>query len=225
MSARTRSLIPAGLIALSLVPAIAGVSRLHGASLPIALHVTTAIVFSILGALQFAPALRTRPHRWHRIAGRIALPCGFVVALTGLWMAQFNAMSPSDGRAEYLERIVAGAWMLASLVRGVLALARREYQTHGEWLTRAYAIGLGAGTQVITHLPWFLLVDMHPAGVARAIMMGAGWAINAVVAEWAIRSARSRRAAASAACAITCMTQHPLRPTKVMRPLASRAPV
>jgi hypothetical protein len=26
-------------------------------------------------------------------------------------------------------------------------------------MTRAYAIGLGAGTQVLTHLPWFVLAD------------------------------------------------------------------
>lgn len=60
-------------------------------------------------------------------------------------------------------------------------------------MTRAFAIGLGAGTQVFTHLPWFLLVDRTPGETPRAIFMGAGWAINVLVAEWIIRSRRMRR--------------------------------
>jgi hypothetical protein len=53
-------------------------------------------------------------------------------------------------------------------------------------MTRAYAIGMGAGTQVLTHLPWFILIG--DTGVAsRAVLMGAGWGINLIVAEIAIR--------------------------------------
>jgi hypothetical protein len=58
-------------------------------------------------------------------------------------------------------------------------------------MMRGYAIGLGAGTQVLTHLPWFLLVG-KPGETPRAVMMGAGWVINLVVAEWIIRSAPRR---------------------------------
>ena len=54
-------------------------------------------------------------------------------------------------------------------------------------MTRAYPIGLGAGTQVLTHLPWFILVGGTPGELPRAVMMGAGWVINVVVAEWNIR--------------------------------------
>jgi hypothetical protein len=54
-------------------------------------------------------------------------------------------------------------------------------------MTRAYAIGMGAGTQVLTHLPWFILMDGKPGELPRAVMMGAGWVINVVVAEWIIR--------------------------------------
>jgi hypothetical protein len=54
-------------------------------------------------------------------------------------------------------------------------------------MIRAYAIGLGAGTQVLTHLPWFLLVDLKPGYLPRAVMMGLGWIINITVAENVIR--------------------------------------
>lgn len=44
---------------------------------------------------------------------------------------------------------------------------------------------LGAGTQVLTHIPWFLLPDLRGEAL-RTLCMGAGWAINAGVAEWII---------------------------------------
>jgi hypothetical protein len=53
-------------------------------------------------------------------------------------------------------------------------------------MIRAYATGLGAGTQVVTHLFWLLLVG-QPTGFSRAVLMGAGWVINLAVAEWIIR--------------------------------------
>ena len=53
-------------------------------------------------------------------------------------------------------------------------------------MMRGYAIGQGAGTQFLTFLPWFLLFGM-PGEFPKAMLMGAGWAINLAVAEWVIR--------------------------------------
>jgi hypothetical protein len=53
-------------------------------------------------------------------------------------------------------------------------------------MIRGYAIGMGAGTQVLTHLPWFIFVG-KPGEGTRALLMGAGWVIKVVVAEWIIR--------------------------------------
>jgi predicted membrane protein DUF2306 len=72
------------------------------------------------------------------------------------------------------------------------AIRRRAFASHGAWMTRAYAIGMGAGTQVLTHLPWFLCVDGKPGELPRAVMMGAGWVINVAVAEWIIRGGTHR---------------------------------
>ena len=53
-------------------------------------------------------------------------------------------------------------------------------------MMRGYAIGLGAGTQVFTLLPWAAVAG-EPTGVNRAFLMAAGWMINLAVAEWFIR--------------------------------------
>ena len=213
-SRRSDWLVPATLIVLSLVPATFGTIRLAqlfgGAEisaanarffaqpLPVVLHILAVIPYSILGALQFAPGFRRRHRSWHRAAGRVLAVCGLVAALSGLWMAHFYPWPDGDGQILYLERLVFGTAMLASIVLALDAIRRRDFASHGAWMTRAYAIGLGAGTQVLTHLPWFVLVG-KPGEQARAVLMGAGWVINLAVAEWAIRRGASGRDAARAA--------------------------
>ncbi|MEO7359591.1 MAG: DUF2306 domain-containing protein [Gemmatimonadaceae bacterium] len=199
---------PAALIALSFVPAVAGTVRLSqlasGASItpqnarffaapiPVILHIPAVVVFSVLGAFQFSRGFRRRHRGWHRAAGKLLVPCGMAAALSGLWMTQFYPWPPGDGQLVYFERLVAGSAMFASIVLSVRAIVARDFITHGEWMTRAYAIGLGAGTQVLTHLPWFVLVDMKPGELPRGVMMGAGWVINVVVAEWVVQNNRAR---------------------------------
>jgi hypothetical protein len=162
----------------------------------------------MLGALQFSPGFRRRRRAWHRAAGRILIPSGLLVALSGLWMAHFYPWPEGDGHLVYFERLVFGSAMVLSIVLGINAIRRRNFTAHGEWMIRAYAIGLGAGTQVLTHLPWFLLVGARPGEAPRALMMGAGWLINVCVAEWIIRRGSSRRRinAASANAATTRRT-------------------
>lgn len=213
---QTRSdwLIPGALIGLSLVPAVAGVVRLSqlaggaeltpanarffASPLPVVLHILSVIVFSMLGAFQFSPGLRRRDRRWHRAAGRILVMCGMVAALTGLWMAHFYPWPEGDGVVVYIERLMFGTAMLVSIVLSLVAIVRRDFASHGRWMIRAYAIGLGAGTQVFTHIPWSVFADGKPGELARGVMMGAGWVINVMVAERIIRGGRPQRRAAAA---------------------------
>jgi uncharacterized membrane protein len=202
--------IPAGLIVLSVVPILAGSVRLSqlasgvvtaenarffNAPAPAVLHIVAVTLFSLLGALQFAPRLRNGYPKWHRWAGRVIVPSGLIAALTGLWMNSFYVLPPHDGSALYLTRLTVGLWMTYALCRGYLAIRRWDIATHQDWMLRGYAIGMGAGTQVLTSAPYFILVG-EPGIAARAVLMGAGWAINAVVAEMIIW--RRGRAAALA---------------------------
>jgi uncharacterized membrane protein len=200
-SRRSDWLVPAMLILLSLVPAIAGTARLaelashaqvtkanarfFAQPIPVVLHILTVIPYSMVGAFQFSAGFRRRNRAWHRAAGRVIGVCGVIAALTGLWMAQFYAWPEGDGVGVYVERLVFGTAMLVSIGLGLDAVRRRDFASHGAWMTRAYAIGLGAGTQVLTHLPWFILVG-KPGESARTVLMGAGWVINVIVAEWII---------------------------------------
>lgn len=118
--------------------------------------------------------------------GRILIPMGILSSATGLWMNQFNDLPPHDGLILYIERLVFGFLMLLSLVLGYFAIMKRDFINHKSWMMRAYAIGLGAGTQVLTNMPWMLLVG-EPNVPIRAFLMGAGWVINLAIAEYIIR--------------------------------------
>jgi uncharacterized membrane protein len=194
--------VPFALLALCLVPVAAGAARLaqlaRGAAVtpenerfltspaPVVVHITCASLFCVLGAFQFVPGLRRRRPGWHRRAGRLVIPCGLAAALSGLWMTLFYALPAADD--DWLKgfRLIFGSGMLLSLGLGLLAVRRRDIPKHRAWMTRGYAIGLGAGTQVLTGVPWLLLVG-KPEGHTRALLMAAGWVINLAVAERTIR--------------------------------------
>lgn len=84
---------------------------------------------------------------------------------------------------------------MVSIVLATVALYRRDFACHGAWMTRGYALGAAAGTQVLTGVPLFLFFPENVNDLTRAVTLGAGWAINLAVAEWAIRRRlRAKRA-------------------------------
>jgi uncharacterized membrane protein len=200
----------AGLLLLNLVPALAGFSRLislatgtnitadnarfFAGPTPVVLHIIAVVTYGVLGAFQFPKSFRRQHLRWHRLAGRLFVPSGFLAALSGLWMTETYPHVKGDGPTLYFVRWVVGTAMLIALILAVIALKRRGYAEHGAWMIRAYALGMGAGTQVLTHLPWFLLVG-EPHGLVRDTLMAAGWLINACVAEWTVRRTAGRKKA------------------------------
>lgn len=195
-------MVPTGLIMLSVIPVVAGALRLgelaggaavtpanarfFATQLPVVSHVIGASLYGIVGAFQFAKRFRRRRPAWHRMAGRILVVCGLVAALSGLWMTVFYPRPEGDGDLLAAFRLVFGTAMAVSLVLGFAAVRRRDFRRHHDWMIRAYAIGVAAGTQAFTQLPWMLLVG--PLGeTPRALLVAAGWVINLAVAEWIIR--------------------------------------
>ena len=199
---RPEWLVPAGLIALSLIPVAAGGVRLtelaggaeitpdnarfFASPVPVLIHIFSVTIYCILGAFQFHPGLRRRRPKWHRTAGRVLVPTGLVAAASGLWMSHFYQLPAHDGELLYVFRLIFGFGMMVSILLGLAAILRRDFARHQAWMMRGYAIAVGAGTQAFTLLPWMLLVG-PPDALIKALLMAAGWGINLAVAEWFIR--------------------------------------
>ncbi|WP_285779640.1 DUF2306 domain-containing protein [Microtetraspora sp. NBRC 13810] len=194
----TGRLVPTGLILLGAAPLAAGaatltVSAVDGGPappLPVLLHALAAAPYTLLGGLQFAPGLRARRPGRHRAAGRLLVACGLVVALTGLWLAVSSARD--DGPLLTGFRLAAGSLMAGSIVLGYVAIRRRDFVRHRAWMARGYALGLGAGTQLVL-LALASVVVGAPGQVATELLTGAGWAVNLAVAEWGVRAQRLTR--------------------------------
>ena len=201
---RTEWLVPAALVLLALIPVIAGMAhltdlatgaatpstaRFHAAPLPVIIHLIASTWFALAGAFQFSTPLRRS--RWHRWSGRSVVPMGLAAALSGLWMTLTYPWANADGQAVYLARLIFGAGMILSLILGVTTVLNRNFQAHRAWMLRAYAIGMGAGTQVFTHLPWFLLLGQPTEG-PRAVLMITAWVLNLAVAETLIAKDKRR---------------------------------
>jgi Predicted membrane protein (DUF2306) len=204
MTTRTRARpqwrVPAALITLSAVPVLAGAvrvvqlaagigrtpenARFFASPVPVVLHIVGASMFCVLGACQFVPRLRRSG--WHRTAGRLIVPCGLIAALAGLWMTLFYPRPPGDGDLLAAFRLVFGSLMAVALVLAVMAIRRRDVVTHRAWMTRAYAIAVGAGTQAVVAAVWSVFAGT-PHGVVRTLLLGAGWVINLVLVELFLR--------------------------------------
>jgi uncharacterized membrane protein len=223
----------AALLALTLVPLLAGVARLlqiacateisateamaaarflH-APIPVTLHILAASLFAVGGAWQLWRVVCRSPFRRELMAaddrqgnpgvvngrepGHRQLGCwlwlaGIFTALSGIWMTLFYPLHGYDGYFLQLARLLVGTFMLLALLMAIIRMAQGLFLSHGGWMLRAWALAMGAGTQVLTHIPWMLLPSIRGENT-RAVLMISGWLINWLVAECVIHRYMGRR--------------------------------
>ncbi len=197
-------LILSGLLLLSFVPCVGGISRLvdlsSGAGLlpenpriqleptPVIFHILTAVPYCILGAFQFLPSVIRMYPKGHRLAGRLLVGTGIISAISGLWMTHYYSFPDAlQGDLLYCVRMIVGFAMTASILLGLAAVLKKRIVQHRAWMIRAYALGQGAGTQVLITIPWLLTVG-EPTGLTRDILMTVAWVLNIIVAERVINN-------------------------------------
>ena len=206
-STRSTGWVPVALIALVLIPAIAGSLRLvelaggplllpanprmTASPVPVVVHIISALTYATLGAFQLSTRFRRHHPGWHRRAGRVVVVLGLAVALSALGMTLLYPRQPGTGELAYLFRLAFGSAMAGSIVLGVGAIRHGDVARHQAWMTRAYALALGAGTQTFT------LGIGHAAfgtnELTTDLSLGAAWFINLAVAELVIRRHHSCR--------------------------------
>ena len=194
--------VPAGLILLSVIPLTFGAIRLSqlmsGAEItpdnarffespsPVVIHIISSAIYALLGAFQFVSRLWTRGIKWHRWVGRLLVPCGLFVGLSGLWMTIFYPRPEGASDLLFFFRLFFGSGMILSITLGFISIRRRDVAQHQAWMTRAYAIGMGAATQVLTGMVGALILGKVNE-FENALLVGTAWVINLAIAELSIR--------------------------------------
>jgi len=106
-------------------------------------HILPAMLFMVLGPLQFVRGLRAKYPQIHRWSGRIFLAASTVVGVTGLTMAFGKTIGGVDEKAAIT---LFGAFFLIALAKALRHALRRQFVQHREWMIRGYAIGLAVAT-------------------------------------------------------------------------------
>jgi hypothetical protein len=91
-----------------------------------------------------------------------------------------------QGGLLYAVRVFVSVAMLLSIFLAVAAVKAGDIATHRAWMTRAFALGQGAGMQVVVLFPWMLLIG-SPSMLQRDVLMSLAWLINLLFAEMAIQ--------------------------------------
>jgi uncharacterized membrane protein len=193
--------VPAALLALAAIPVVIGSirvvqllggpagiepdARFDAAPAGVVVHVVASILYAVLGALQFSSRTRRRHPAWHRRAGRALIALGLVVAGSALWLTLLYDRKEGTGTLLYSVRLLVGAGMGACVLLGWAAMRRRDLAAHAAWMTRAYALALGAGTQPFT--VGFGQAVFGSGVVQTDVMLAAGWGLNLTAAELIIR--------------------------------------
>jgi hypothetical protein len=123
-----------------------------------------------------------------RVAPGVRTPrlvLGLAVAFSALWMTLFYPRQPGTGELAYVCRLAFGSGMAASIILGFTTICGGDVASHQAWMTRAFAVALGAGTQVFTQ--GIGNAVFGTSELSTDLSLGAGWAINLAVAEYVTR--------------------------------------
>ncbi len=134
--------------------------------------------------LQFAPGLRARRPRLHRIAGRVYVAAGLATAGAGLYMA-LHAYGGPLARLGFTLLALASAGTTALALR---AAVRRQLAEHPRWALRSAALYFSAVTLRV-ELPLLVVLFGGRFRPAYVLVAWLCWVPNVLWAEWRIRRA------------------------------------
>src|ERR1041385_4581803 len=97
-------------------------------------HVLPALLFIVLGLLQFTKGIRNKHPKFHRWNGRVLLILGVILGVSGIIMGFKMAIS---GVSETAAITFFGILFLFSLTKGFLLIRQRKIDLHRAWMMRA----------------------------------------------------------------------------------------
>ena len=155
-------------------------------------HAIPALLFIGLAPFQFVRRIRAERPELHRWSGRVCVAAGLLLGAGGLVLA-FKTALDYGGPSETSAAMALGIVLLFSLGKAVMHIRRGEIAQHREWMIRAFAMGLAAGS--VTVVGMFFAISTTVRAGPRPFLGTAFWlgfTINLIGAEAWINYTRPR---------------------------------
>lgn len=151
------------------------------------IHISGGLLGILLGPFQFISSWRKRYPQLHRWLGTAYFLSIFSSGLAGLCIAPF-AMGGSAAQTGFFA--LGLAWLLSTGM-GLSTLLRGQYQEHGQWMIRSYALTFAA----IPQRTMLLLALFTPVPFLDIYRLSAWlpWLLQLVIAQWIIQRSLSSK--------------------------------
>lgn len=103
------------------------------------IHIVPALLFVLIGPLQFVKSLRAKSPHVHRWMGRIVLVSGAIVGFSGIVMGFKMAIS---GVSETAATTLFGCLFLFSLFKAYRYILQGNTVLHRQWMIRGFSLGM-----------------------------------------------------------------------------------
>ena len=104
----------------------------------VGIHLASAVVIILGGALQLLPQIRTRAPAFHRWNGRVYIAAAFMVSLAGLYMLWFRGTI--GDLSQHLGQSLDGVLIMVCAIAALRAALARDFRSHGRWAMRLYLV-------------------------------------------------------------------------------------
>lgn len=149
------------------------------------MHVLGGATFGVLGPFQFGRVLMRKYGLLHRFMGRMFVAAGAMISLSSLGLLwhfpDTYSVAMNSGR------LLFGVALGVALAIAMLAIYKRDFTRHRNWMIRAYAIGIGATAVSMVFFPIYAITGEPPTGLAADIAFLGSWAACIVLAEVLVR--------------------------------------
>ncbi len=146
-------------------------------------HVFTSVFVVLAGFTQFYNPFQKKFNSIHRQFGKVYViivvlisgPAGFIMSLyaNGGWTSQLGFA------------ILSILWIYFT-ARAYVAIRQKDFQLHGKFMIRSYALTLSALTLRAWKFVIVMIMQPHPMD-AYQVVAWLGWIPNLIIAEWLIR--------------------------------------
>ena len=107
-------------------------------NLAVVIHLVSAVIINLAGAIQLIPQIRDRAPSFHRWNGRLYIVTAFTISIAGLYMMWVRGSS-GDLSQHLGTTLMAALIMLCAAMALRYALAR-DFKTHRRWALRLYLV-------------------------------------------------------------------------------------